>query len=109
MGPSAIIRMSFVLACFHLVVFCILLARNTFASVFHDGCWMFKFIIIIVAFSASLWIPNSFFIYYMEFSRYISFIFLLVQALLMLLVGYKITERLLLNYEAESSDDNIFG
>lgn len=31
LGPSAIIRMSFVLACFHLVVLCVILARNTFA------------------------------------------------------------------------------
>jgi hypothetical protein len=61
LGPSAIIRMSFVLACFHIVVFCIILARNTFSSVFHDGCWLFKFVAVMIAFGGSLFIPNHFF------------------------------------------------
>lgn len=91
--------MSFVLACFHGIVFCIILARNTFASVFHDGCWLFKFAAVMVAFGASLWIPNSFFQYYMDFSRYISIIFLLAQALLMMEVAYKINEKFVANYE----------
>ena len=78
LGPSAIIRMSFVLACFHVAVLCIILARNTFASVFHDGCWMFKFMFVFIFFSASMFIPNSFFLGYIDFARYISEFFLLV-------------------------------
>ena len=99
LGPSAIIRMSFVLACFHLVVLCIILARNTFAQVFHDGCWSFKFLVVFLGFSGSLFIPNTFFQGYMDFARYVSEGFLLVQALLMLVTAYKINERLIRNYE----------
>ena len=104
MGPSAIIRMSFVLACFHAVVLCIVLARNTAASVFHDGCWGTKFIIVLAAFIASMWIPNSFFEGYMSFTRIVSVFFLFVQALLMLVVAYKVNELLVGNYVNESSD-----
>jgi hypothetical protein len=91
--------MSFVLACFHLIVFCIILARNTFASVFHDGCWLLKFVAVMVAFGASLWIPNSFFEWYMVLSRYVSIVFLLAQALLMMVVAYKINDKFVGNYE----------
>ena len=64
-GPSGIIRVSFVLACFHAIVLCIILARNKFASIFHDGCWIVKFILVTVGLVGSLWITTSFFQYYM--------------------------------------------
>jgi hypothetical protein len=60
---------------------------------------MAKFLIVMVGFAGTLWIPNSFFKGYMEFSRYVSIIFLLVQAMLMLIVAYKINETLVKNYE----------
>jgi hypothetical protein len=78
MGPSAIIRMSFVLACLHVVIFCVILARNTAASIFHDGCWAAKFIIVFSGFIGTLWIENSFFKGYMDFARVVSILFLLV-------------------------------
>lgn len=78
MGPSAIIRMSFVLACLHTVVLCVILARNTAASVFHDGCWLVKFLFVFGFFIGTMWIPNSFFEGYMDFSRVISIGFLFI-------------------------------
>ena len=104
MGPSAIIRMSFVLACFHTFVLCIILARNTAASIFHDGCWGTKFLFVLGFFIGTMWINNSFFQGYMQFSRVVSILFLLVQALLMLVVAYKLNELLVGNYESESTD-----
>ena len=104
MGPSAIIRMSFVLMCFHVVVLCVIIGRNTAASVFHDGCWGFKFIAVLIFFIITMWIPNSFFEGYMIFSRVVSILFLLIQALLMLVVAYKINETLIGNYESENTN-----
>jgi hypothetical protein len=51
-----------------------------------------------------MWIPNDFFQGYMSFSRVISIFFLLIQALLMLVVAYKINEALVSNYEAENTN-----
>lgn len=104
MGPSAIIRMSFVLACVHAFILCVILFRNTAASVFHDGCWGTKFLMVFGFFIGSLWINNDFFKGYMDFARVVSILFLLVQALLMLVVAYKINEMLVGNYETESSE-----
>lgn len=78
LGPSAIIRMSFVLACLHVFILCVILARNTPASIFHDGCWGVKFLIVLSGFIATLWINNSFFRGYMDFARIASILFLLV-------------------------------
>lgn len=103
LGPSAIIRMSFVLACFHVLVFCVILARNTPAAIFHDGCWGTKFLFVLAFFIGSMWIDNSFFKGYMHFTRVVSIFFLLLQALMMLVVAYKINETLVGNYENENS------
>jgi hypothetical protein len=104
LGPSAIIRMSFVLACLHTVVLCVILARNTPAAIFHDGCWGAKFLIVFAAFVASMWIDNAFFRGYMSFARVVSIIFLFIQAMLMLVVAYQLNELLVGNYENERSD-----
>jgi hypothetical protein len=61
MGVSAIIRMSFTLACFHIVIFCIILARNTPAAVFHDGCWFTKSMMVLGFFIGMMWVPNWWF------------------------------------------------
>lgn len=103
MGPSAIIRMSFVLACLHAFILCVILARNTAASIFHDGCWGAKFLIVFAFFIGTMWIDNEFFRGYMSFARIVSIAFLLVQALLMLVVAYKVNEALVGNYESEST------
>ena len=104
MGPSAIIRMSFVLACFHVFVLCVILARNTAASIFHDGCWGTKFLLVFAFFVGTMWIENDFFKGYMSFARIVSILFLMIQALLMLVVAYKVNECLVGNFEAQYTD-----
>jgi hypothetical protein len=99
MGTSAIIRMTFVLACFHLLVLLIILARNSCAAMFHDGFWLLKFLFVLVFFIGSTWIPIEFFQGYMSFARVVSIFFLIYQALLMLVVSYKINSTLVGNYE----------
>jgi Serine incorporator (Serinc) len=104
MGPSAIIRMSFVLAIFHTIVLLVILGRNTAASVFHDGCWGTKFFFVLAFFVGTMWINNEFFKGYMAFSRIVSIAFLVVQALLMLCVAYTLNELLVGNYEHENTN-----
>jgi hypothetical protein len=87
-----------VLGCFHFLVFLAVLPRNTGASIFHDGCWMFKFLVVFGCVFASMWIPNTFFQGYMYFAMYISIGFLIYQALLMLIVSYKLNDSLVGNY-----------
>ena len=76
-GVSAIYRMSFVLALFHMFLLIITSAKSEIAALFHDGCWTFKFMLVGAAFIGSLWIPNSFFMKYGEIARVISVAFLI--------------------------------
>lgn len=104
LGPSAIIRISFVLTIFHTIVFIVILFRNDAASIFHDGCWTLKFLAVTGFFIGSLWINNDFFIGYMSVARYVSIPFLIIQAMLMLIVAYNVNDTLVGNYEAEGTD-----
>jgi hypothetical protein len=101
MGVSAIIRMSFSLMCLHIVVFVLILARNDTVAIFHDGCWLLKNLFVFGFFLGMLYVPNSFFHGYASFARYVSVIFLFYQALLMLIVAYKINNKLVGNYDEE--------
>ena len=77
-GASALVRMSFIMAIFHVLILCITFARNECAAVIHDGYWGFKFLLVLGGFIGSLWIPNDPVMEgYMVFSKWISVIFLI--------------------------------
>ena len=79
--------------------------RTSFAAAFHDGCWGTKFLMIAGILVASLWIPNDPVINgYMEAARIISVVFLMYQALLVLLLAYSINDVLVSNVEKEGGN-----
>ena len=84
-GPSLLVRMSLALALLHLLVFLICLLRNEMAAEFNEGCWGFKILIVIGLIISFLWIDNSFFFGYLVFAEWISFSFLVFQAILIIL------------------------
>lgn len=101
LGASSIIRMSFSLMILHILMFFIVITRSKMAAMFHDGCWCAKFLIVMAMFTGSFWISNDFFKGYLEFAKVVSVIFLIYQALLMLLVSYKINDTLVGNYNKD--------
>ena len=104
MGVSAIIRMSFTLMVFHALVFIVCLARNDMAAIFHDGCWLFKNMMIFCFFIGMLFVRNEFFRGYASFARYVSIIFLFYQAILILIVAYKVNSRLVSNFDNDERE-----
>ena len=101
-GASALIRVSWSLAIFHIIMLIICSLRTDFAAAFHDGCWGAKFLIVSGIFIASLWIPNDPVINgYMEFARVVSVLFLMYQALLILLLAYSLNDLLISNVDKE--------
>ena len=101
LSTSAIVRISFVLACFHFMVFLAILARTNAVAYFHDSCWCFKVFLVLLFFILSLFIPNPFFLGYSYFARYASAFFLFAQAVVMMLAAYKINEVLVQNVNRE--------
>ena len=57
-GLSFVVRISFVLGCFHFIMVLAILPKTTAVSICHDGCWMLKFLIVFAGVIASMWIPN---------------------------------------------------
>lgn len=103
MGQSALFRMSFVLGMFHIFIFLSILPRGGWSAAWHDGFWGFKSLLVFVLFIIMLFIPNSFFIGWANFSRVASIFFLLYQALVMLIVAYGINDALVSSYNQDSS------
>ena len=101
-GASALIRLSWSLAIFHIIMLVIVSLRSNFSAAFHDGCWGAKFLIVAGILIPSLWIPNDPVMDgYLEFARIVSIIFLMYQALLILVMAYSLNELLVSNVEKE--------
>lgn len=77
-GISAVLRMTFALVIFHLLMLILIFPRNECASVIHDGGWFFKVIIITALYIGFFWLPMSFLKAWAEISRYVSIIFLVL-------------------------------
>jgi hypothetical protein len=95
--------MSFVLFCFHLFVFVIILSRTQMAAAFHDGCWCFKSCLVFAGYVASMWISNDFMQGYLIMAQWLSAMYLVYQGLLMLIVAYKVNDTLFQNYKDDDS------
>ena len=101
-GTSALIRISWALAIFHVGMLALVALRTSWAAVVHDGCWGFKMLIVGGIWFVSLYIPNDPVLNgYMAFARIVSIIFLMYQALLVLLVAYSLNDLLVSNVEKE--------
>ena len=80
---------------FQLLVWLISITKTKEAAAFHDGFWTLKFIIVLLFFVGSMWIPNDpFMVGYMKVARYSSSLFLVYQGLIMLVVAHTINSAL---------------
>lgn len=94
-NASGLVRISWSLAIFQFVIFCVTLMRNDTAAIIHDGWWCLKSLIVAGLFVGSMWIPNEpVIIGYMKFARIVSVVFLAYQGMLMLIVAYVINSSL---------------
>ena len=101
-GSSTLVRTSWSLAIFHIIMLIIVSLRNDFAASFHDGCWGAKALIVAGIMMGSLWIPNDPVMNgYLEFARIVSVIFLLYQAIMILVLSYGLNDLLVSNVEKE--------
>jgi hypothetical protein len=98
LGISSVYRMSLALVVLHLTVIIFSLISNTCAKVFNIDCWSFKALLVFGVYFGLFFVPNSFFSYYAEVSRYLSTVFLLYQVLVSIsfahIINIKLVERL---------------
>jgi hypothetical protein len=95
-GISQIIRMSFALFVYHLLILMLICPRAHCSKYIHDGGWCFKSLLISVLYTVCYFIPYQFFQYgWLWVSRVGSIIFLIVQSYFMLDAGYRWNSQLM--------------
>ena len=94
LGISSVYRMSFTLLVFHTLTLILSFTSNQCAKVFNMDCWSFKILFIIVFYFSMFFVSNGFFSIYAEISRYLSILFLLYQALVIISFGHIINIKL---------------
>mmetsp|Transcript_26830 Transcript_26830/g.36581 ORF Transcript_26830/g.36581 Transcript_26830/m.36581 type:complete len:115 (+) Transcript_26830:120-464(+) len=77
LGLSGLVRMSFILALFHILILLCSLCRTGFSAVIHDGCWFFKTMLVIGCWIATFWMPNSSLEWYLTTAKWVSSAYLI--------------------------------
>ena len=101
LGTAAVLRMSFVLFLFHLTLLVVMLPRCECSAIIHNGCWCAKVLVIIAAYVAVFWIPNSFYWGWAHFARAVSGIYLIIQVALLIVAAFTINDKLVAAYESQ--------
>lgn len=81
-------RMSFALFVFELIILLAIVPRAKCSQVIHDGFWPVKFLLLLVIYVVSFFIPHGFFLAWAWICRAGSFLFLVIQAYFLLNLAY---------------------
>lgn len=102
-GITTIMRMSWALCMFHLLMLIIILPRIRCSQAFHDGIWPIKIILVIGFFMLAHAIPVEFYVnFWVHAARFGSVVFFLIQTYMLLDLGYKWNEQLLAGNKDET-------
>ena len=93
-GTAAVLRASFILFLYHILILILIIPRTQCSSAIHDGFFTLKFIVLFGSFIASFWISNDFFKGWSEFCRVGSIIYLFIQSYFLLNFAYLWNEKL---------------
>lgn len=80
-----------------------LLPRNMCSELFHQGCWLLKFLLVIGGFIGVFWIPNKFYYGWAHFARISSGIYLVLQIGMIVIAALKSNSSLVKSYEESGS------
>jgi len=107
-GIFSVYRFSFTLACFFGALALLTAFASRFAARVHRGFWIGKMILLAGLLVSTLFISNEFFVGYREAARYLSFVFLLLQILLLIDFAYTWNETWI-GYGEASDNEGICG
>lgn len=93
-GTVAVLRASFVLFLYHLIILLLLIPRGQCASIVHDSFFTPKLVLLFAGFIATFWIHNDFFIGWANFCRAGSILYLLIQGYFLLNFAYLWNDQL---------------
>lgn len=89
------LRMSFALAVYHLIILMSIIPRATCSMALHDGFWPVKGLLLVLIYIGSFFLPTAAMIFYAQFSRIVSGLYLIFQTYFLLNQCYAWTNQLL--------------
>jgi len=92
-GVYAVYRFSFALFAFFIIMALLTIGTTKFGARMHRSFWFVKVFVLLSLLISTLWISNDFLQAYREVARYASFLFLLMQILLLIEFGYSWNEK----------------
>ena len=87
-GQVSVLRMSFSLTAFHLIMLIILVPRAACSGALHDGLWPLKYLIVVGIYVGAWFIDKQFFVVWGHLCRAFSILFLFVQSYFLMNVAY---------------------
>lgn len=87
-GQVSVLRMSFSLTVFHILMLLILIPRAAICGAIHDGFWPIKYLVMLGIFVGAWFIPKAFFVVWGHICRAGSILYLFVQAYFLMNLAY---------------------
>lgn len=107
-GVSAVLRMTFALFLFHLLILLLIIPRGEVSAVIHDGFWCCKFLLMLGTFIAFFFIHIDVFDVWMEICRFVSICFLFLQVLYIVTGSFSFNDYMKLAYSDNEGCGNWF-
>jgi len=107
-GVYSVYRFSFTVAVFFCLMILLTCFKSKFAARAHRGFWFAKLALILGLLISTLFIENSFLESYRELARYLSFLFLLLQILLVIDFAYTWNDTWI-SYSENNEDEGLCG
>ena len=102
-GISAVFRTSFTLVLFHLLLCLLCTCKGPLISKINEGAWPVKFVVVLIIFILSFFIPNGFFRGYGYLAMGGGFLFLVYEMVLIVDMAYSWNSAWVSNYESNQS------
>lgn len=92
LGISLIVRISLALLIFHLIIALLLFTRDNFARFLNEECFVVKILTIVAIVILLMFVKNSYLVFFVKTSQYLSVLFLIYQSIMLIDFGYSWNE-----------------
>lgn len=98
LGVSLIVRVSLALFCLHCLILILILPRTYCSKVVNEACFLLKLLLVLGFTIAMMFVDNKYLKAYVEISVYVSFFFLVYQAVAIIDFSYIVNEKMVREY-----------
>lgn len=102
LGVSLIVRVSLALVLLHSLILIFLLPRTYCSKVVNEACFLLKLLMVLAGIIAFMFVDNQYMKVYVQISVFVSFFFLIYQAVALIDFSYIMNEKMVREYHRGS-------